>query len=304
MPVSGSDRPGPTGVQLIAVGVDGHPPACDAALLATTIARATGSELMLVAIQPAVPPAVARQMGRTETETRELVQDLRGFMAPHARTVVETDRSVARGLARVVSRERAGLLVLGSCRHAPAGRARVGRSTRQLLGDGRCALAPRGLCSRGQQRLAVIGVGYDRTPEADAALSRAAALARGTGARLRVRAVADDRLPYAGWTPTGGPDPQEIWDQVIEPEIESLREGAERAVSGAQAQAVVEIKPGSPREELIALSREVDLLVIGSRRWGASARVLLGTTGEELMHQACCPVMVVPRSHAARRDAG
>ena len=66
------------------------------------------------------------------------------------------------------------------------------------------------------------------------------------------------------------------------------------------------MKPGSPPEELIALSDEVDLLVIGSRRWGSAARVLLGGTGEAVMHKARCLVMLVPRPpspDAQRLDA-
>ena len=46
---------------------------------------------------------------------------------------------------------------------------------------------------------------------------------------------------------------------------------------------------------LLKLSGELDLLVIGSRRWGAVARLMLGSTGEALMHGARCPVLVVPR---------
>jgi nucleotide-binding universal stress UspA family protein len=34
---------------------------------------------------------------------------------------------------------------------------------------------------------------------------------------------------------------------------------------------------------------------LGSRRWGEAARVLLGCTGEALMHGASAPVLVVPR---------
>ena len=43
------------------------------------------------------------------------------------------------------------------------------------------------------------------------------------------------------------------------------------------------------------LGEQVDLLVIGSRRWGAATRVLVGSTGEALLHDAACPVLVVPR---------
>jgi nucleotide-binding universal stress UspA family protein len=71
------------------------------------------------------------------------------------------------------------------------------------------------------------------------------------------------------------------------------------------ADAVVEARAGSgsPPEMLIALSEEVDLLVIGSRRWGPAAHVLLGRTSEDLMHNARCSLMIVPRSYVTDDDA-
>ena len=39
----------------------------------------------------------------------------------------------------------------------------------------------------------------------------------------------------------------------------------------------------------------LDLLVIGSRRWGPAARVVLGGTGEAVMHEAACSVLAIPR---------
>jgi nucleotide-binding universal stress UspA family protein len=35
--------------------------------------------------------------------------------------------------------------------------------------------------------------------------------------------------------------------------------------------------------------------VIGSREWGPTARLLLGSTGEALMHDSACAVLAVPR---------
>ncbi len=304
MPVRLPGRADPsTAIQRVVVGAVGHPQARDAALLAETIARATGATLTLVVVRPPEPPGVLPQIGESAAKLEARLHALQAHMAAGASTTVEGAHSVASGLARVVAREHADLLVLGSSRHAPEGRVRIGKRTRQLLADADCllAVAPRGLCSRGRLRLTVIGVGYEGTAESREALSKAGSLARTTGARLRVRAVVDDRLPYVGWTPTSGRDLYEIWDAVVEPDVESLREDAERAASATGADVVVEAGPGSPPDELIELSREVDLLVIGSGRWGAAARVLLGTTGEELMHQACCSVMVVPRPASSPR---
>jgi nucleotide-binding universal stress UspA family protein len=281
---------------LVAVGVDDNPEARDALLLATTIAGAAAAEVMLVTVYPELPRPLLGRIGRSEAEAEGLLRRLAASMVPEARTVVEADWSVPHALARVVSREHPDLLVLGSSRHAPPGRVRIGMHARQLLGDAKCSLAvaPRGLSSEGQNRLAVIGVGYDGSPEGGQAIRRAGSLARAAHARLRVRALIDDRLPYVGWTPVR-PYVQGMWDEVIAPEVDALRRGAEQEAAATGAEFTVEAGPGAPVDELIALSGGVDLLVIGSRRWGPAVRVLLGSTGEELMHNAACSVMVVPR---------
>ncbi len=281
---------------LVAVGVDDNPEAFDALVLGTTIAHAAAAEMMLVTVYPELRPPLRGRIGRTEAEAEALLRKLNASMAPEACRVVEADRSVPHALARVVSREHPDLLVLGSSRQGLQGRVRIGVHTRQLLGEAKCSLAvaPRGLCAEGQKRLAVIGVGYDGTREAEHAIRRAGTLAREAGARLRVRAVVDNRLPYVGWTPVR-PYVQGMWDDVIESDVESLRRAADREASATGAEFTVEAGLGAPVDELIALSREVDLLVIGSRRWGPAVRVLLGSAGEELMHNACCSMMVVPR---------
>lgn len=83
--------------------------------------------------------------------------------------------------------------------------------------------------------------------------------------------------------------------QTIEQEIGSLRQQAQSAVQATGAEAEVEILRGRPADALLKLAENVDLLVIGSRRWGAMARLVLGSTGEALMHGASCSVLVVPR---------
>ena len=155
------------------------------------------------------------------------------------------------------------------------------------------AVAPRGLVPGRAEPFAGHRRGIDGTPESEHAIREAGSLARAAHARLRVRAVVDDRLPYVGWTPVR-PYVQGMWDEVVAPEIEPLRQAAQRQASATGAEFTVEVGYGAPVDELIALSGEVDLLVIGSRRWGPPVRVLLGSTGEELMHKAGCSVMAVP----------
>jgi nucleotide-binding universal stress UspA family protein len=76
-------------------------------------------------------------------------------------------------------------------------------------------------------------------------------------------------------------------------------EHAKRLVADAVAQlgegAVGEAVVGMAGEELVQLSREVDMLVVGSRGYGPVRRTLLGSTSDRLVHDAACPVVVVPR---------
>ena len=286
-------------VTRIAVGVDGYGEGRDAAVLGASLARATGAELMLVAIHPDPLVVLPRELGwkGMHRQAEALLRETRDAVAPAARIDVETDWSVPRGLERVVAREHRDLLVVGSSRRGPAGHVRIGSGTRQLLYDGRCAvgIAPRGLSGRPAPELKRIGVGYDGGPEARAALALAGSIAVGAGATLIVRGVVDDRLPVVGWS-TARDLARTMWDELLEPELASLREDMETAVRATGAAAEIEVLRGAPADALIQLSGHADLVVIGSRRWGAMARVLLGTTGEALLHDASCAVLVVPRA--------
>jgi nucleotide-binding universal stress UspA family protein len=291
----------PDGVGRIAVGVDGYQEGRDAAVLAATIARATGAELMLVAVHPDPIVVLPRELGwkGMHKQAEALLRETRDAVAPDARIDVETDWSVTRALERVVVREHRDLLVVGSNRRGPVGRVRISRRTRQLLYDGKCALAvaPRGLSERTDFRLTAVGVGYDGGPESKQALSFAGALAVAAGARLFVRGVVDDRLPAVGWSESRRERMLAMWNELLGPEVDSLRENATVAAAATGADAEVQALRDDPAHVLEELSTYVDLLVIGSRRWGATARVLLGSIGETLMHDASCPILVVPRPH-------
>jgi nucleotide-binding universal stress UspA family protein len=289
-------------VARIAVGVDGYPEGQDATVLGAMIAHATGAQLMLVAVHPDPVVVLPSELGwrGMHAQAEEFLRNTRDEEAPEARIVVETDWSVPRALGRVVRREHRDLLVVGSTPRAPEGRVQIARRTRQLLCHCPCALgvAPRGWREHRGQRFERIGVGYDGTAEARAALALAGSIAGGAGARLVVRAVVDDRIPTAGWLEAGRARVASMWHEMLEPQAESLRADADAAAAGLGrdvSDVNVEVLRGAPADALAELCGQVDLLVIGSRRWGAVSRVLLGSTGEALMRGASCPVLVAPR---------
>ena len=77
--------------------------------------------------------------------------------------------------------------------------------------------------------------------------------------------------------------------------VDALRAKVADAARGTAEKVETDVQLGRPANALLELSEEVDLLLIGSRRWGPVARVILGATGEALLHVASCPVLVVPR---------
>jgi nucleotide-binding universal stress UspA family protein len=276
----------------IAVAFNGLPEGEDALALGAALAEVGGAELMLVAVHPDLLVVLPSEMdsGSMRDAARVALWKARTRMAPRARTVVERDVSVPRALRRVIEHSHRDLLVLGSNRRAEPGRLRAGKRTRQLLRQFNCAvaIAPRGLHRAGRPTLTRIGVGYDFGPESQAALERAAALAAGAGGRLFVHRVLDDR-------------PQR--PELIQKELDCLGEGLDALATELSVPVETEVHCGRPADYLLELADEVDLLVIGSRRWGPVARVVLGGTGEALLHGAACPVVAVPRP-AGERDPG
>ena len=297
----------------IAVGVDGYPEGRDASVLAAAIARATSAELMLVAVHP--DPLVVLPRGMDwkglHDQAAATLREARDSLAPGARIVVETDFSIPRALGRAVRREHRDLLVMGSSRHAPEGHVRIGKRTRQLLChfESALAVAPRGLHQRPEPRMSRIAVGYDGRPESQAGLRVAQEIAAGFGATLQIRGVIDDRirafvhphdsgaLPGLGWSSGRGDDGSAEWEEIVASAEQRLRDELEHAALITGENVVCEVVRGRPADRLLELADEVDLIVIGSRRWGPVARLMLGSTGESLLHDAGCPVLVVPRAH-------
>lgn len=301
---SGSDvAAGRAAINRIAVGVDGYPEGSDAVALGAAIARVTDAQLMLVAVHmdPLVVLPEGMDWASLRRQARAALEAARDSLAPGARIDIETGLSVPRALHRVIRRERRDLLVVGSSRDADPGHVRIGKRTRQLLCHFECSLAvaPRGFREQPEASFRRVGVGYDGGPESDAALGVAAAIAVAAGAELRIQTVADDRLRPIGWSTWSGADGMaDVWERAVQEEMQTLDVEVKAALGRTGAGGSIEVNRGRPADSLLSLSEQVDLLVIGSRRWGPVSRLLLGSTGEALLHDAACPVLTVPRPPA------
>ena len=287
----------------VLVGVDGTPSARDAVVLGRALAAADDPDVLLVGAytDPLLPfPPGLRRDVHLGRDVERLLLEVRAELAPAARTRVKADLSPGRALCHEIASERADLLVLGSSRRVPAGRAGVGRTGRQALHGAGCAvaLAAHGIAEAGAElELRRIVVGVDRSPEAEAALALALALAQATGARLTATAVVDDRLPTT-LAPAGMAIELAQWDELVAAHGEQterlLAELGERMPGLA-----TELRVGEPAEELAVAAADAELLVLGSRRWGPFSRLVVGSTGEELVREAPCSLLLVPRPHDA-----
>ena len=127
------------------------------------------------------------------------------------------------------------------------------------------------------------------------ALLLARELAHHTGAHLSLRAVVDETVP--GWvglsvTPSYVDALQELTEERRAATLELLARRLQ-ACEGVTADGAVVV--GDPAGELVAATEDLDLLVLGSRRWGPVHRLALGSTSERVIRHAACPVLVPPR---------
>jgi nucleotide-binding universal stress UspA family protein len=269
----------------VLVGYDGTSGGRDAIALAETLAIAD-AEFLLVDV---IPPVGVFTMRPRRLEDEEPPQS-RGFFV-----------DALRGLRghRVAAEEDFDLVTIGPCHPGIVGRILLGSTGRGLMHGAAApvAAAPRGYSEHPHPSIKLVAVAYDGSPEAREAVSHAAELARREVARLRLVTV-DLRattLPgVIGWEPPVPRSPREVLDEGV---AAAASEHPDIAIEGRV------IDGGSIPAAIAAdAAVEVDLLVVGSRGYGALGRVLLGSVGSGLLHRAHCPVLVVPRPKAELRS--
>jgi nucleotide-binding universal stress UspA family protein len=279
----------------IVVGCNGRERGRGAVSLAHAIAIATGARLLLVGVHHNPPLPFPSSYANQHEGLEKDLRAVRDELAPEAIIHVRADMSPAHALRHVARYEGADLLVVGSRHRRRLQHIVESDHAMQILHGARCAVAvaPDPLARRPE--LARIGVGIEPTAESAVALDTACELARATGARLVLLAIADDRMPAWSGDALGGAYGESI-HAVLDDRIAAARELlAERR--GHCEGIVIEgdVIVGNPAGELVLASEDLDLLVLGSRRWGPVKRLALGSTAE--------PSSVIPRAPCWYRRA-
>jgi nucleotide-binding universal stress UspA family protein len=276
------------------VGYDGSDGGHDALALARVLGSAEGSSALVVAVMPYGPLPV--RFVELESDAAAAAKPLLDEARQRLEGLEVETRAFGGGspagvMTDLAERREVDAIVVGSPHRGPIGRTLIGSVAEGVLHGAPCAVtvAPRGYSEGDHGPFRVIAVAYDGTPEAKGALHRAGALAESSGAAVRVlTAVAPPvALPgVVGYTPLEPPEP----DSVIEEGVQSLGPGV--SAEGSKLD-------GPPAATLAGACEEgVDLLVVGSRGYGPVMRVLLGSVSTQLVANAPCPVLVVPRPQA------
>ncbi len=272
----------------VVVGIDGLAGGRDAAALAKHLApRLTRLTLVHVRLRDAVPSRGSSGPYDLAEHERsiELLQREHSSCAPDSEMISVAATSVGTGLHDVAEDRGADLVVVGGCHRSAVGRAVMGDDTRSVLHRAPCtvAVAPAGYAD-GSRRIETIAVAYDGSDPSEVALAHSALLAADLDAKLVARNVVPPHVYGGGaWTAAAM--------FVADPEAEIA---AARKRLGLINGADVDVAVGLVREELAALSEDVDVLVCGSRHEGTVKRVLLGSTSEYLARHSACPLLVTP----------
>lgn len=282
----------------ILVGHDGSERGDDALALGGWIARALEAKLLLATVVEypnyPEPPAAAERAARDWLTP--LVDRVAAELSPlEVRSRALVADSPGRALYSLAESTHSSVVAIGSSRRGAVGRLLLGSVGEALLSGAPCAVAvaPNGYAATHDGGLAQVGVGVNVSPESDAALAAASALAKRAKAGLTVLAVVPPLAPDIGGAMLSALSRKEL-EAAAKSQTEALLDRAVAAV-GDELEVRRRLLSGDPAQCLAEAAERLDLLVVGSRCYGPLRSVLTGGVSRRLMHSSPAPVLVVPR---------
>ena len=141
---------------------------------------------------------------------------------------------------------------------------------------------------QGSESINRILIATDGSPGSLAAAEEGVRLAKLLGTGVTFVAVAHAPLPVLG-------DP--FYQRALSENLGAMRAALAKSIPYAAERHVeyeTELLEGSPAKAILELarSRDVDLIVVGSRGLGAVKAALLGSVSSEIVHHADRPVLV------------
>jgi nucleotide-binding universal stress UspA family protein len=270
------------------VAFDGTDTGRDGLALAMGLAKAFGSQVCVLYVYDEELAASSREAARELAEHADVVLAGARELVSQALAVSFSGlaaTSPARGLHEFARTEGADLIVLGSRRLGPRTKAALGAASENIMRAAPCAVAvaPRGYRSDGGFVPQRIGVGWIATNEGESALEVSCRIARATGGTVEVVTMTSASAT------------------VEDLEARALQ-AVERVLASLDGEIPVEVRAGVGKasEELVNRSRQMDLIVLGSRGYGPPRTMLFGSTSSQVVPEAQCPVMILAADSRAQ----
>lgn len=281
------------------VGHDGSDAAGAALRFTNALAGAAGGDVVVAHVYPRTIRSYAKgasdgPVAALDEQSRaDAAQILTDAGVPVAMQHVMSGGSPTEGLQRLVESRQTALVAVGVTHRGTLGRIVPGGVAEHLLHGAPCpvAVVP---ADAADTPIRTVAVAYDDSREAGAALQVGTALARRLEARLCIIGVSQMGQAFAA--PMGVPYLVEE-DRGDAEERLKVRLTSIADALPSELQVDVRVHSGSVAPALVtACGDGVDLLVVGSRGYGPSRSVLLGSVSRYVVDHAPCPVIVVPRT--------
>ena len=266
--------------------------------------RVTGAPLIIVHVHRGGPMVTwfGGDVSDSAGDDARALDNLRkDFERSHttARIEIVQERTIGGGLLKAIEEHKPQLVVIGSSTRGKVGHVLLGGTAERVIHDATCpvAVVPHGY-QRPEKGVQLIGAAFSQSPEGHEAFEAAALMARRGGARLRAITVLEGDVERQ----TTGMMAEQHHEADPRGAAEARkRMGAEAALRNAIAEHAadldvdVDVLAQEPADALIAASRHVDMLVMGSRARGPKRSVVLGSVSRAVVGGAACPVLVLPR---------
>lgn len=144
----------------------------------------------------------------------------------------------------------------------------------------------------------IVLLATDGSENTNAAIEKAASIARGTGADLHLVHVWHD-VPTAHFHNLVRTELKRRGQEVLDQQTERIEETGVRVADA-------HLRTGHTADEIVDLAERIGagLIVAGSRRLGPMGRVLVGSVSAQVVRRAPCPVLVVSNGGYLRTPVG
>jgi nucleotide-binding universal stress UspA family protein len=286
----------------ILIGVDESTRSLDAIAFGNRLADVSGAHVVVAcafpfndAIRDGSGGSIRKALADHAEETARGMRDrLDGIAADRLLIRIAPNPSPAHALHDLAGAEHAEIIVVGSSHTGRLGRVAPGGTGERLLHGAPCAVAivPDGYAARADRPIRRIGVAYDASDEATAAVAAGVELARALSAELEIIGVVVPHT-YAASGMMGGAayvTPQDELDQYVQDDLDAVIAGLPGDVKADTVRLA-----GDAADQLGERSQGLDLMLAGSRGYGPLRSVLVGGVSGRLMHTVHCPMVIVPR---------